>query len=338
MNALAFSTILATRVFRKHFRVAFKAQDLHISPVSRLGGLALTLSMVLSLVFVDHPETFALIVSFLVPACVAFSIGILDDIRGEVSRRVRVLCVVAAGVLAGPTIGWINHIDLLNLSGSTLMILISIFLTVFGAVAVTNAFNLIDGLNGLSSGVAIMILCGLLPVAQQGGEGNIEVVILLLVASTLGFFIQNFPYGRIFLGDCGAYFLGFIVFQLCVYLNARILVVSSWFYLVLCAYPIAETIFSVMRRKSRFGEGDDEHLHHLTLSWVSSSCPAKGLNSRLQHTIASIFCLVYASLAVSTAVLCRDNAYALIFSFFAYLLSYLWIYKFLSNKRSTIIQ
>ncbi|WP_104743239.1 MraY family glycosyltransferase [Helicobacter cinaedi] len=131
----------------------------------------------------------------------------------------------------------------------------------------SNAINIIDGFNGLASGVSLLILSGILYVAYDVKDVEIFYCALVLFFGILGFFVCNFPLGKIFLGDGGAYFLGFILGMLLVLLTQRHTEsVSAFFGLSIMIYPVWEVVFSVWRRKRlrrNATSPDDLHLHTL---------------------------------------------------------------------------
>jgi UDP-N-acetylmuramyl pentapeptide phosphotransferase/UDP-N-acetylglucosamine-1-phosphate transferase len=138
--------------------------------------------------------------------------------------------------------------------------------TVFAVAGVTHAVNVIDGLNGLSSVNALLASIGLAVVAWTVGDSFVFSAACVLGGSVAGFFLVNYPGGRIFLGDGGAYLMGLLLAELAVLLVHRNSEVSPWFPLLLLAYPIWETLFSMYRRKVRgrsAGEADALHLHSL---------------------------------------------------------------------------
>ena len=142
-----------------------------------------------------------------------------------------------------------------------------LFFTTFALVGVSNAINIIDGFNGLASGVCLLILSGILYVAYDVKDVEIFYCALVLFFGILGFFVCNFPLGKIFLGDGGAYFLGFILGMLLVLLTQRHTEsVSAFFGLSIMIYPVWEVVFSIWRRKRlrrNATSPDDLHLHTL---------------------------------------------------------------------------
>ena len=133
---------------------------------------------------------------------------------------------------------------------------------------VANAINIIDGFHGLAAG-AMLIMLGALRLSSRTGSATTwsSALAVLYGALILGFFLVNFPHGKIFLGDGGAYFCGFLLAALGVLLPARNLEVSAWTAILICAYPVIETLAS-MRRKARrdghsVGQPDRVHFHML---------------------------------------------------------------------------
>src|SRR5450432_442468 len=125
----------------------------------------------------------------------------------------------------------------------------AIALTLLCVTGVANAINIIDGFNGLASMCVMMMMLGIAYVAFQTGDEFIASTALIAAGSVLGFFVWNFPAGLIFLGDGGAYFLGFFIAEVSILLVNRNASVSPIFPVLLCAYPIFETIFSIYRKR-----------------------------------------------------------------------------------------
>jgi UDP-N-acetylmuramyl pentapeptide phosphotransferase/UDP-N-acetylglucosamine-1-phosphate transferase len=143
---------------------------------------------------------------------------------------------------------------------------VSFFFTVFAVTGIAHAINVIDGLNGLAGVTSLLAALGLAAVAWMVGDTTILVGACVLAASIAGFLGVNWPGGRLFLGDGGAYFIGLLLAVLSVLLVERNAEVSPWLPLVLLAYPIWETLFSMARRRLRgrpAGSADALHLHSL---------------------------------------------------------------------------
>ena len=145
--------------------------------------------------------------------------------------------------------------------------LISLIFTSFAIAGISNAINIIDGFNGLASGSVLIMICGISIISLKVSDFELFQICIYLVSIILGFMIFNFPNGRIFLGDSGAYMLGFILSCLLVLLPFRNQEISPWVSLLICIYPFFETIFSIYRKTKRSGHNYDKpdklHLHML---------------------------------------------------------------------------
>ena len=109
----------------------------------------------------------------------------------------------------------------------------------------THALNIIDGINGLAGMVAVLMAISIALVAWQVQDFPIFLIATALASATLGFLAWNFPFGRVFLGDGGAYFLGFMLAELAVLLVVRNPSVSPFYALAVLFYPVFETLFSI---------------------------------------------------------------------------------------------
>ena len=161
-------------------------------------------------------------------------------------------------------ISWANYI----LSNHNL----AIIFTLIGYTATLNSWNFIDGLNGLASGLSIIVLSIILIFCKDINLNNIDNFIIINIFAILGFYLFNIFTGKIFLGDIGSYYLGILIAWLGVktYFNSDI---SAWIIFVLILYPATELIFSFFRRifykKSPF-EPDNLHLHSLLFNFLQS--------------------------------------------------------------------
>ena len=246
-------------------------QKFHSHAVPRIGGLGILIGLLISLL-VRHFENEAvgnfglLLIASSLPA---FLFGFLEDITKKVGVKVRLIASFIAAAIAGHLLGgWLTSVQILGIDDLILAYpALAIGVTCFAVAGVANAFNIIDGYNGLSSMVAIIILGGLAYVAFQVGDAQIMIAALAMIGALLGFLVWNYPRGLIFLGDGGAYLVGFWVAELSVLLTTRHPEVSKWFPLLLCIYPIFETLFTIYRRsilkRAHPGMPDATHLHQL---------------------------------------------------------------------------
>jgi len=242
-------------------------QKFHAVPTPRIGGLALALAYAL---------VWPLLPASLRPAwgliglagALPLLAGLGEDLTGRVGVRYRLLATMGGGVLFALLTGYTMH--KVNLPGVDWLLsfqICALLFTGFAMGGVANAINIIDGFNGLASGSLLIMLGAFAWVAHRLGDDLVFALAVLYGALVLGFFLVNFPFGKIFLGDGGAYFAGFLLAGLGVLLPMRNPETSAWTAILICAYPVIETLAS-MRRKARreghsVGQPDRVHWHML---------------------------------------------------------------------------
>jgi UDP-N-acetylmuramyl pentapeptide phosphotransferase/UDP-N-acetylglucosamine-1-phosphate transferase len=248
-----------------------KPQRFHSEPTPRIGGVGIFVASLASIFF-----SFGLAVFF--AAAVAFVSGILEDLTGRLSQRRR-LIIQSIGALIFVLVGgyYLKTIGM----GFEFPYMVAVIFTVFAIVGVTNAINIIDGLNGLAGGVSLFAFLSFATLSYMLKDTEALFVCLSLAAAILGFLVFNFPKGKIFLGDGGAYFLGFMLAIIAVMLVARQGKVSAWFFLAVLIYPIWEVVFSIIRRRMADGKkamgADKMHLHHVLMRSLKISNPKAAL-------------------------------------------------------------
>jgi UDP-GlcNAc:undecaprenyl-phosphate GlcNAc-1-phosphate transferase len=247
----------------------------HTQPVPAVGGLAVVGAMFFALIAVvlaraestaDVAESAALLVPLLLAAGMVTAVGLLDDVRG-VTPWVKLAVQTGAALLlcfSGFRIQGLSN----PFGGSVDIGVLAIPLTVVWLVGMSNAFNLIDGLDGLAAGLGFVATLGLLAAAAVSGRPDATLVAAALAGALLGFLPYNFGFkpARIFLGDCGALTVGFTLAAIAVRgsikTSATIAVVVP---LLALALPILDVILAVVRRFVRrrpiFG-ADQDHIHH----------------------------------------------------------------------------
>jgi UDP-N-acetylmuramyl pentapeptide phosphotransferase/UDP-N-acetylglucosamine-1-phosphate transferase len=186
--------------------------------------------------------------------------------------------------------------------------------TAFAVGGVANAVNIIDGFNGLASGTVVICLGALGFIALGAGDVALAHTCFIVAAVVTGFFVVNFPFGKLFLGDGGAYFLGFVLAWLAVMLCARNPSVSPWASLMACGYPIFETLFTIVRRvwaNSHPGAPDSQHLHSLVKVAVSNRLFA-GLRADLRNASVSPFSWAIAAVPAALAIRFSSDTGALL--------------------------
>lgn len=310
-------------------------QKVHIHAVPRIGGLAIFGSVLLigSITMWRMPFIARLTALLLLCSSVAFSGGIVEDFTGRVSvSRRLVLTLIAA--LTGYFLldARVDHIDIPIVDWALKYMWISLPLTVLMVAGIANAINLIDGFNGLASVVTIFILLSLAYVALQVNDTLVLTIALIVAGATAGFLIWNYPGGLIFLGDGGAYFLGFMLAELAVLLIARNPGVSPWYAALLLLYPAFETIFSVYRRFFLRGKSpsmpDGIHLHSLifrrVVVWAVGERDARTLTRR--NALTSPYLWLLSLMAVAPATLLWKHTWLLMIFCMLFVFTYVWLY------------
>ena len=241
-------------------------QKFHIHPTPRIGGLAIAIGVVVGY-FLAPVSLQNLLWPLLLAGIPAFSFGLLEDLTKRVSVRTRLLATMFCGVFGWAITGVaITRVNVPGLDWMLGFTAVSVAFTAFAVGGVANAINIIDGFNGLSGGTVIAILSGFAAICLSVGDPDLAYVCLLLAGAVMGFLLMNWPLGKIFLGDGGAYFVGFALAWIAVLMLARHPAVSAWAPLLVCGYPILEVVFSIVRRKKRGlspGDPDRLHLHSL---------------------------------------------------------------------------
>ena len=241
-------------------------QKFHTAPTPRIGGIPIVLALLITWAN-SSPEIQTILAPILFAGTPAFLFGLAEDLTKKIGVVQRLLATMASGLLAW----WITDYSLsrLDIWGVDQLMQFTFFSVVFTAFAVggiANAINIIDGFNGYASVTCTIAFIGFALIAFRVGDQNLALVSLILAASAWGFFWVNWPFGKLFLGDGGAYFLGFALAWIAVLLIERNPSVSVFSALVICILPITEVLFSIFRRKVRNDhpeKPDNLHFHSL---------------------------------------------------------------------------
>jgi UDP-GlcNAc:undecaprenyl-phosphate GlcNAc-1-phosphate transferase len=246
-------------------------QRFHSHWVPRLGGVPIYLSLALWILLVVDEIQPDFNRSLLWVACLtpAFAIGLCEDLTQKVGSWTRLMTTMGGAGLAW----WLLNAQVVRLGLPPLDALLaatpllSLAVTMLFVGGAAHSLNIIDGYNGLASSYALCVLLAILVVAGQVQDIKLVYASAGAIAATLGFFVINFPSGRLFLGDSGAYLLGTVIAFLLTILVYRNPAVSPMFAAVLLVYPVWETLFSIYRKKVLRGtspmQPDGLHLHML---------------------------------------------------------------------------
>ncbi|WP_210367174.1 MraY family glycosyltransferase [Bacillus sp. REN3] len=269
---VSFFTVLVATPFVIKLAHKINATDkpnhrkVHEKVMPRLGGLAIFLGVIAG--FFAAGLYTQKITGISIGAILIVILGILDD-KYELSAKVKLLGqIAAAGVVVstGLTIEFISipFLEKFNLG------IWSIPVTIFWIVAITNAINLIDGLDGLAAGISSIGIATIAFMAGAAGKSLILTLALILLGSTLAFLFYNFHPAKIFMGDTGALFLGYSIGILSLLgLYKSVTLFSFIVPIIILGVPIFDTTYAIIRRvvnKQPISAPDKSHLHHRILA------------------------------------------------------------------------
>ena len=253
----------------------------HAKPTPLGGGIAIVISFfVVGFVFalehrIGHPRILKELCRFSLPAAVIVVTGLLDD-RYELSSWVKLLAQIVVGVLVYYLGG--GFYKMFNI---TIPIYVGLPLTVCWVIGVINAFNLIDGLDGLAAGLACVasVTLAVWGMSPHGNPGYAALA-MIFCGACLGFLIFNFSPAKIFMGDTGSMFLGLFFAFLCSRYTSRAVTFTSLLVpLLAIGVPIFDVFLAIWRRLVRrignpeaggIMEGDHDHLHHRLMKKTGS--------------------------------------------------------------------
>jgi UDP-N-acetylmuramyl pentapeptide phosphotransferase/UDP-N-acetylglucosamine-1-phosphate transferase len=311
-------------------------QKFHTAAVPRVGGIAIFLGILLALLarYFQNAEVGLFGLLLVICSLPAFLSGLTEDLTKKVGVKIRLIATMVSAALAGYFLNaWLGSVQILGIDNLMLTYpFVAVAITCFAVGGVANAFNIIDGYNGLSSMVAVIILSGIAYVAFHVGDYPIMIAALAMIGALLGFLVFNYPRGAIFMGDGGAYLAGFWIAELSVLLTARHPEVSKWFPLLLCLYPIFETVFTIYRRvvlqKAHPGMPDALHLHQLIyMRIVRPSIGSHSDAAKAQcNALTSPYLWILTAFAVIPAILFWQHHQVLKGFALLFVVTYVWLY------------
>ena len=345
----ALVVLLLMRRMRRHARryPADMPQRFHKGHVPRLGGAGIFIGMGVAWLVAGLPGSDPFNVGWPAQAaaltllCIAPAVlgGLAEDMTQRVSVRYRLLLTMGSALLLCWTLGLAVSRTGVGVADQALR-MVPYAAVGFAALAIgglPHAFNIIDGYNGLAGTVAMLVCLAISHVALQVGDRQLAAMVLCLVGATGGFLLWNYPRGKIFAGDGGAYVWGMVVAVACVTLVQRHAMVSPWFPMLLLIYPVWETLFSIYRKIARGqspGTADALHFHQLIFRRIVrvaiADDEARQLLARNNRT--SPYLWMFAALTVVPAVLFWNNtpvlmAFCVLF-IATYVAAYLMIVRF----------
>ncbi|MGY4688901.1 glycosyltransferase family 4 protein [Salibacterium sp. K-3] len=262
------SLLLTPLVKKLAFKIGATDQPnhrkVHKGAMARLGGLSIYAAFLVGLLILQ-PEN-AYMPYILTAGTIIIITGFLDDLT-ELSAKWKLLGQIIAAVIV--VMGGVQ-IEFINLPFDSQLHLgwFSIPLTLVWIIGITNAINLIDGLDGLAAGVSSIVLATVSVLSIIQGDIFIVALGIALLGGTLGFLVHNFNPAKIFMGDSGALFLGFMIGVISLLGFKNVTIFSLVVPVIILAVPISDTFFAIIRRvvnKQPLSAPDKSHLHHCLL-------------------------------------------------------------------------
>jgi UDP-N-acetylmuramyl pentapeptide phosphotransferase/UDP-N-acetylglucosamine-1-phosphate transferase len=320
------------------------AQKIHSSPVPRVGGLGILASLLVgaAVEYAYGGTSWSQTVRLLACAAPVFAAGLIEDLTKRVSVKTR----LTASFLSAGLAAWFLEAHLVRLDTPFVDALMTwmpmaLLFTCFAVAGMTNAINILDGLNGLASGAVSLMLAGLATIAWQAGDMLVVKMCFWGIAAMCGFLALNYPFGRIFLGDGGAYLAGFWLAECAVLVLHRNPGVSTWAVLLCVAYPTWETLYSIYRRlvKQKVSSGlpDMVHLHHLVFKKATRVLGPQA-RSWLSHLAASGLVWIFIGLCQVGAVLGWNKHSAAGAMTLAFIAVYLGLYGYIVRQEHAEIE
>ncbi|MGI6329416.1 MAG: glycosyltransferase family 4 protein [Bacilli bacterium] len=268
-------------------------RKIHKEPMPSLGGLAIFMGFLLG--YMLFARQTVEMNSILIGSFIIILTGILDDIKPLQARYKFFFQIIAAIVIT--FYGGIL-LDNINAFGYSLNFgLFSSFITILFIVGMINSINLIDGLDGLAAGVSsiFFLTIGIIAFMLNKLNGLDIMLSFIMLGSTLGFLVHNFHPAKIFMGDTGSMFLGFIISVIALIGLKKVTLTSFLIPLLIMAVPILDTLFAIIRRvinKKGISTSDKQHLHHQLLE-MNFSCRATVLIIYYINALFAIATIIY---------------------------------------------
>ncbi len=310
-------------------------QKFHSRIVPRIGGVAIFLGLLAAALtrWLQDLSMDINLFTLLICSLPAILMGLTEDMTKRISVRARLLATAGSALLAGYFLNaWIDRIDVIGIDPLLAIPAVSILFTCVAIAGLANAYNIIDGFNGLASMVAIIALIAITYVAFRIGDTAVAIASLTMAGALAGFFLWNYPRGLIFLGDGGAYLIGFWIATVSILLVSRNPQVSPWFAVLVNCYPIFETLFSIWRKKIHQGkspgQADAAHFHSLIYRRIIRWAHIPGIDDGQHHANAktSPYLWFLSSLAVLPAILWWEYTWVLQLSVLWFAISYVYLY------------
>lgn len=267
-------------------------QRLHSSEIPRLGGVLIYIYLYyLNWKYFDSQILNLILISFLPISIMSF----LEDLTQNTYIEIRVICmIISVTILFYVSEFKFPDLNIYILDSILEYYLFNILFFGFAIIVVLNGMNFIDGTNGLAGFASIFQLFAIMYLSTEYDDYEIFTITLFSIIIILIFILFNFPFGKIFLGDLGAYFLGFYIGSLVIYFFGKYDNLISWNAVLLLFYPCFEILFSFIRKlfyekKTPF-KPDKKHLHSLIFRYYFLTGKSRLIANNIATLVLLIFC------------------------------------------------
>lgn len=311
-------------------------QKFHISATPRVGGLAMGLGLLAAVAAAAFTATHKSQEAwwFLLACLPAYLSGVVEDLTKKIGPDIRLWASFLSALLAVLFFDVVlNNVSIAPVNQLLRWYPLALLFSVFAVGGVAHAVNIIDGYNGLAGMVSVLILTALAWVSWQVGDQSLLLIAVSMMGASLGFLYWNWPHGRIFAGDGGAYLWGGSIGILCVLLVGRNPAVSPWFTMLVVCYPVTETVFTIYRRKfvhkTASGMPDARHLHQLIYRRVLAVPTMSKSDARRAriNSATSPFLWALVLVALVPAMVFWQHTEWLVAFVLVFVLTYLWLYR-----------
>jgi UDP-N-acetylmuramyl pentapeptide phosphotransferase/UDP-N-acetylglucosamine-1-phosphate transferase len=312
-------------------------QKFHVEPTPRVGGVGIYLGLLIAWLVVHEKGVRDILGIILLAGLIPLVCGLAEDVTKRVGVMPRLLATMAGGVAAWLLTGvCLNRLDVYGVDRLMAFTPVAVLFTAFAVGGVANAVNIIDGFHGLASGTTMIALIALGAISAEADDPQLAMACFLVAASIAGFWLVNYPWGKLFMGDGGAYFSGFALAWFAVLLPVRNPEVSVWAGLLVCAYPVIEVIYSVVRRAMRHqspGAPDSGHLHSLIkVKLIRPKLSAQGVHRSVRNAAVSPIVWTFSAMPALAATAMFDRPVQLAVGILICVLAYHLSYRYLSKK------
>lgn len=322
--------IVFTKKLHGSFTMDFShgIQKFHVIPTPRVGGLPIMIGLSVGC-FTSTPEIKQMLTPILIAGVPAFLFGFAEDVTKRVVVLARLFATMASGLLAWWLTDYsLSRVDVWGIDWLLKYTLISVLFTSFAVGGISNAINIIDGFNGLASSMVTLAFVGFAVIAWSVADATLANVAIILAACVWGFFWVNWPFGKLFLGDGGSYFIGFALAWVAVLLIERNPGVSPFAALLICIHPVSEVLLSIFRRKIKMintSHPDRLHFHSLIKQryvrrWFGN------LSLELRNSLTGVLVGSITSIAILIASFVYQSSFLSLFAVIALSMGYVAIY------------